>query len=371
MRSISLFIPNLQAGGAQRVAVSLVNSFASRGLRTSLIVGEGGVFQNLVSADVDILNLGSSRTAGCIKGLIGHLKADQPQILFSMMTHANVAAAIAHALARAKGALVLSERISFRFASQRLGDRLAVKLMPCLYRRADMVAVVSNDMEAEVAKLTGLPLDRITTLYNPVVDTAFRKMVSVEDPDIHPWLRKKAGPVLLAVGRLYGQKDFETLIRAFARVRSHRPAARLVILGEGELRAELEALVAALGVEDAVAMPGFAPNPYASMMRADLFVLSSRAEGLPGVLIQAMACGLPVVSTDCPTGPREILEDGKWGQLVPVGDVEALANAIDQTLANPSLPDVKARASNFEEEQVVDAYLRCFERLIAKRGVPA
>lgn len=372
IKSISLFIPNLQAGGAQRIAVTLANSFAARGLHTSLIVGEGGVFQDLVAGDVNLINLGSSRTTGCIGGLIRHLIAVRPDILFSMMTHANIAAAVAHGLARAPSALVLSERISFRFPSPRFGDRLAVKLMPLLYRRADLVAVVSKGMEAEVAEITGLPAERIATLHNPVLDSAFRKMISVEDPDIHLWLRApKQGPVVLAVGRLYGQKDFETLVTAFARVRSRRPEARLVILGEGELRSELEALVETLDLGNAVAMPGFAPNPYASMVRADLFVLSSKAEGLPGVLIQAMACGLPVVSTDCPTGPREILEDGKWGELVPVGDVEALANAIDRAVANPTPPETKKRASVFEEERVIDSYLRCFERLIAKKHASA
>jgi glycosyltransferase involved in cell wall biosynthesis len=172
-------------------------------------------------------------------------------------------------------------------------------------------------------------------------------------------------PVILGVGRLTQAKDFSTLIRAVARLRAKRDC-RLVILGEGELRGELEGLVRTLGLQGSAQLPGFTENPFAWMNRAALFVLSSRWEGLPNALIQAMACGAPVVSTDCQSGPDEILEGGRWGTLVPVENEEALARAMDACLGMPpgQLPDVRRRASDFGIEQAVDAFLELlgFER---------
>jgi glycosyltransferase involved in cell wall biosynthesis len=164
--------------------------------------------------------------------------------------------------------------------------------------------------------------------------------------------------VLVAVGRLHEQKDFQTLLRAFALVRARR-SARLIILGEGPERPALEAGVAKLGLTEDVDLPGFVPNPYAFMAGASQFVLSSRYEGLPTVLIEAMACGCPVVSTDCPSGPGEILDNGKYGRLVPVGDAAALAEAMEATLdAPPPAAELKARADLFHIDRVIDSYRR-------------
>lgn len=366
---ILIFIPNLQAGGAQRVAVSLANGFATRGYPCALVVGAGGSFRSLLHDHVCFHEIGSNRTIGCLPGLFRRLRTFKPDVLFSMMTHANIVAVLAHKLSRTHSKLVLSERVTLRFQSPTFGDSLALKLMPLLYRHADRVAVVARDMENEVASAAALPADRVVTLPNPVLDAAFRAMANDPRAHVHPWLSdKSAGPVILAVGRLYDQKDFSTLIRAFAKVRAAQTNARLIILGEGELREELTRLADELKIGEAVAMPGFAENPYAAMRRADLFVLSSVAEGLPGVLIQAMACGLPVVSTDCPTGPREILEDGRWGRLVPVGDVQALSSAILETIADDLHPDVKARAALYDEDRAIDQHLNLFAALLEENA---
>jgi len=176
----------------------------------------------------------------------------------------------------------------------------------------------------------------------------------------HPWFAPGAPPVVLGVGRLAPQKDFPTLIRAFARVRAER-AARLMILGDGKTpdrRAELLALADELGVAEEVALPGFQPNPFAYMARASLFVLSSAWEGLPGVLVQALACGCPVVSTDCPSGPAEILEQGQYGRLVAVGDEVALADAMRSTLDNPPERDrLRDRGAAFSVDLSIDRHL--------------
>jgi glycosyltransferase involved in cell wall biosynthesis len=237
-------------------------------------------------------------------------------------------------------------------------DGVVRLLMKWLYPFADQVVAISRGVQDDLHKWIGLPPGKVRTIYNPVVTTGLSGLASAPIP--HPWLAQGEPPVVLGVGRLTEQKDFASLIRAFATVRKTR-RCRLVILGEGELRAELEALVNELRLDDDVLMPGFQNNPFAWMGRAAVFVFSSVFEGLGGALIQAMACGTPVVSTDCPSGPAEILEDGKWGSLVPVGDVQALARAITDTLDADSHPDVRLRAAFFSDQRSVDDYLEvCF-----------
>jgi glycosyltransferase involved in cell wall biosynthesis len=209
-----------------------------------------------------------------------------------------------------------------------------------------------------VVKVTGVPRDRVETIYNPVVTPDLESLARAAVD--HPWFAGDGPPILLGAGRFVAQKDFSTLVKAFARVRAVGPA-RLMILGRSKRPARarrLRALAEHLGVAADVALPGFAANPFAYMARASAFVLSSRWEGLPGVLIEAMACGCPVVSTDCPSGPREILAGGSYGPLVPVGDAAALAEAILRVLALP--PDrarLRTRAAEFSVEQAVDRYL--------------
>jgi glycosyltransferase involved in cell wall biosynthesis len=223
------------------------------------------------------------------------------------------------------------------------------------YRAADAIHAVSHGVAVASAKELGFPLKRIQVVYNPVVT---RQLLDMSRADVDSfWFADDKRPVILAAGRLTKQKDFATLIRAFALAKS-KANLRLVIIGEGEQRPRLERLIGEYSLQGAVLMPGFVDNPFAVMKRADLFVLSSAWEGLPNVLIQAMACGTPVVSTDCPSGPAEILENGKWGRLVPVGDAEELARAMLKTLKDKTHPDVTTRAAYFNLDRVVDAYLR-------------
>ncbi|MCG8345898.1 MAG: glycosyltransferase [Chlorobiales bacterium] len=177
------------------------------------------------------------------------------------------------------------------------------------------------------------------------------------EPLAHPWFYPGEPPVILGVGRLVQQKDFPLLIRAFSRLRKRREA-RLMILGEGPLRPELEALVETLDLKKDISLPGFIANPYAYMRCSALFILSSRWEGFGNVLVEAMACGTPVVSTDCPSGPSEILENGKWGRLVPVGDVNAMAFAMESALIEPSTHDTAMRAADFSVEQAISSYIQ-------------
>ena len=234
---------------------------------------------------------------------------------------------------------------------------------------ADAIVAVSDGVADRLAQATGLPRGSIRTVYNPVVGPELPTLAA--EPVGHPWFRHGGPPVVLGAGRLVEQKDFPTLLRAFALVRRARPA-RLVILGDGPAGAceGLRAIAAALGCAEDLDLPGFVANPFAYMARAAAFALSSLHEGLPGVLIQALACGCPVVSTDCPSGPREILDGGRYGRLVPVGDHEALARAILACLDDPSGREERvARAAAFGLERAVDRYLELIVRP-AKAVVP-
>lgn len=231
------------------------------------------------------------------------------------------------------------------------------RLARVFYPRAQAVIAVSQGVADDLEGLIGTGRARVLVIPNPVVTPDLTALAAAAAD--HPWFAPEpiAPPVVLAAGRLSPQKDFPTLIRAFALLVRQRDL-RLLILGEGPERAALETLIQDLGLTGRVALPGFRANPFALIARARLFVLSSAWEGLPGVLIQAMACGTPVVATDCPSGPREVLADGRYGPLVPVGDPQALAQAMGETLDQPMDSDVlRARAADFGLAPVTRRYL--------------
>jgi glycosyltransferase involved in cell wall biosynthesis len=379
-RHLAVFIYGLTGGGAQRRTVTLVNGFAARGHRVDLVVvGPEREILGQVSSDVNVLRLDSpglrmlSRlvsgprlrgllTAAGIPALAVYLRRARPHVLLSAASHVGLVSLWARALSRTGTPLVLR-------ASNQPGANLAVWppvqrwirtalswMDHRLYRHADAVIAVSAGVAREVERLTGMPGERIFTVPNPVVTPEL--LARAREPLVHPWFAPGEPPVVLGAGTLKLQKDFSTLIRAFAQVRAVRPV-RLVILGRGPQRAHLERLARKLGVAEHVAFPGQEHNALPWMVRASVFVLSSAWEGLPGALIEAMACGCPVVSTDCPSGPREILEGGRLGTLVPVRDDRALADAILNALKDPPSRDRlrAAAATRYAAEPAVERYL--------------
>jgi glycosyltransferase involved in cell wall biosynthesis len=227
---------------------------------------------------------------------------------------------------------------------------------------ADGIVAVSDSVARDLAENTQLDRKSIKTIYNPVVDSRLRELA--DTPLNHPWFKPGAAPVILAVGRLIPQKDFQTLIRAFA-ILQRKSKARLVILGEGRQRLELESLTQELGIAPHVEMPGFVSNPYQYMAGASVFALTSRYEGLPGVLIQALACGCPVISTDCPGGSAEILDHGKYGRLVPINNDTVLADAMDSVLnEQPDKNILRKRASLFSVERATQQYLDYLDNIL-------
>jgi glycosyltransferase involved in cell wall biosynthesis len=307
-----------------------------------------------------------------LPGLVSYLRRERPDVLVSAKYRPNLCAVWARRLARVPTRLVLTERtsVSEQFPKSRPNahHRSVPVLMHRYYPCADQIVTVSRDLADDLAAFAAIPRERILPIYNPVIDDRLHS-AAAEAPD-HPWFRGGEVPIVLGVGRLERRKGFDTLIRAFARVRRLRPL-RLVILGGGKTakgeaadRAVLEALARDLGVEADVALPGFKLNPYAYMARASVFALPSHYEGLPGVLIQAMACGCAVVSTDCPTGPREILEGGRYGPLVPVGDDRAMAEAIAGVLDAPTpAAELRRRAGDFSVDAAVGNYLAMFDAI--------
>lgn len=357
---VTTFVKNLLGGGAERVAVNLLQGLPQERFTQELVlVGAWGPFLEQVPAHVKQTDLGRGHNvAAAIPQLVRYLQGRKPDVLVSHLAHANVAAVIAAGLARTGTRVVLVEHNDNSLLDQgrtrSLPSRVMQGIKSEVYRRAYTVVGVSHGVTEYVGHTFGVRPEKLRTIYNPVVSAAL--LAKSYEPPPHPWFAPGEPPVLLASGRLREQKDFSTLLRAFAQVRrSYR--CRLLILGEGELRPALEAEVAELGLGDDVALPGFVPNPYAYMRAAALFVLSSRWEGLPTVLVEAMACGTPVVATDCPSGPAEILENGRLGRLVEIANPEALAQGILDELADPTPVDhLEARAERFSFDTAIAAY---------------
>lgn len=356
---IALFMPSLEGGGAERMMVHLANAFVKRGIQVDLVLVRAvGAYQDEVADEVRIIDLQASRILTAFPKLVRYLRTHRPEAMLSTLTFANVVATWACRWVSHPPRLVLREAntvSAISGPSSELKNRLIPHLIGCFYPRADQVVTISKGAQEDLIKVSDLPSQALTTIYNPVVTEELIK--KARDLPNHPWFVEGTLPIILAVGRLEPQKNFETLIRAFRRVHDEKKA-RLLILGEGKEREKLESLVHSLSLADVVDIPGFVSNPFCYMANSDLFVLSSRFEGLGNVLVEAMATGCPVVSTDCPSGPREILEDGQWGTLVPVGDEEALATAILDAIDSPRCSDeLRKRAQAFSASQSVDQYL--------------
>jgi glycosyltransferase involved in cell wall biosynthesis len=357
MKHIAFFLPNLHGGGAQKVTINLIKGILKRDIPVDLILASNeGHYLHQLPQQVRIFNLAVERVIKAILPLSNYLKQNRPFALVSNMSHANVVASLAKKLARTEGKLILVEHNTFSAnKSNLIRARFVPPLMQWLYPNIDNIVAVSQGVAEDLEFQLCLKKGKVNVIYNPIVDEQL--ITHAKTPLNHPWFKKGSSPVFLAVGRLTEQKDFSTLIKAFALVRKQR-LAQLIILGEGELRTELEAMINHLGISEDVSLHGFVENPYSYMYNASAFILSSRWEGLPTVLIEAMACGCPVVATDCPSGPQEILEAGKYGTLIPVGDARAMSAAMLDILNTSLDRDVlRQRAMDFSIEQATSKYL--------------
>ncbi|MGF1641748.1 MAG: glycosyltransferase [Rhodospirillales bacterium] len=382
---IGLFLSSLSGGGAQRRILNLARGFSERDHRVDVIVGDAdGPFRSRVPAAARIVCLGSrcSRlpllrdrrglwVPAMMPSLARYLMDRRPGVVLSTSTPANLTVLAARAVVGSETPVVVSVNVHLSAST----DRRCKPYGPIVrwlaaraYRRADAIVAISEGLATDLAATTGIARDRIAVIDNPVDIPDIRRAAAVAID--HPWLRPGEPPVLLAVGKLKAQKDIPTLLRAFARIVDRRPA-RLVVLGEGEECGRLKALADRLKIAHAVAMPGFVANPHAWMARASVFVLSSAWEGLSNALLEALACGCPVVSTDCPSGPRHVLADGTYGRLVPVGDDAAMAAAILSVLDDPPASDrQRRRAAAFSFDRAVRRYLEVLGAVERRRGIP-
>jgi len=372
---VAVFLYGLTSGGAPRRAISLAEEFAARGHRVDVVVVRAdGPLRSRVPASLRLVELEGVasrvpvladwrpfRVRAAVFALADYLRRERPRVLLSGANSGHLTAVWANLRAGRATRLVLRvcTHLSGTAANgKRLSRPWLRPLARRFYPRADAWVAGSQDVADDFARVTGIARDRIATIHNPVVSPAIERRA--REPLDHPWFQAGEPPVVLGVGRLVKQKDFPTLIEAFAAVRAERPL-RLVILGEAQSegrRRRLEEQAMRLGVAADVALPGLVENPYAYMARAAVFVLSSAWEGLSGVLVEAMACGCPVVSTDCPGGSAETLAGGRYGPLVPVSDPSSLAAAIRLVLDSPRDAErLKLRASEFDVESSVERYL--------------
>ncbi|MBL0389243.1 glycosyltransferase [Tumebacillus sp. ITR2] len=358
--SIALFIPTLQGGGAERVTLNLAAGFAKAGHEVKLVVPDAsGSFRNEIPAGVTLVDLQAGRVTRALPALVRFLKKERPAVLLSALNYANVIALLAVRLARVDTQVFVAEHtsISRTMGSKSPAIRVMVGLMRILYKKAARVVCVSEGVAEDLHRIIKIGEHSLKVIYNPILNERMTELA--QENVFHSWFGESEPPVLIGVGRLTGVKDFSNLLRAFALVRKQE-RSRLMILGEGDERAHLEALVEELGVGDDVWMPGFVGNPYAYIRQSALFVLSSKTEGLPTVLVEALACGTPAVSTDCKSGPAEILQQGRYGELVPVGDSPALADAILRTLRKETSSEELPDLTPYTWEYATQQYLRLF-----------
>jgi glycosyltransferase involved in cell wall biosynthesis len=356
-----MFLPSLHCGGAERMAVNLLCGLADAGIAVDLLLANAeGPFLADVPSAVRVIDFQARHVRHAVWPLARYLRRERPHCILSRLPHANVATLLARRLARTRTRVVVLEDSALATSRTIRKTRRGLQtLMSWLYPTADAIIAVSRGVAAALEAQLQLAPGTVRVIPNPVVSESLLSQAS-QLPE-HPWLLDASIPVFLAVGRLNIDKDFGNLLRAFALVRRQR-RARLLILGEGEERRQLESLVDELGLQNDVALPGFSRNTCAAMRGASAFVLSSRSEGLPSVLIEALACGCPAVSTDCPSGPNEILAGGKYGVLVPCANPQALAEGMIEVLERQwDRRALQARAADFSIERALPQYLQALD----------
>ena len=362
---IFFFIPDLSGGGAERMILNLAGGLVSKGHDVSVVIATST--KNIAYAvplNVKIIELGCSRTILSVFKLQKLLRESKPQVLLSTIFYACLVAVVSVRLSFVKIVNILRVENSLRSYLAGMGFwsiSCFSFLIRFFFTKSTYVVGVSQGLANEMVEYWRIPSKKVVKIYNPVVSDEITG--TIIDDHAHPWFGK-GFKIILGIGRFNPQKDFSTLIHAFSLL-ENKNGLRLIILGDGEERQALQALVESLGLKDLVDLPGFVSNPFVYMKQADVFVLSSRYEGLPGALIQAMACGCQVVSTDCPYGPDEILMKGKFGFLVPVNDAQMLMQGITQALSHPKdRQQIIQRAGDFS----VSASLEQYEKLFFKEG---
>jgi glycosyltransferase involved in cell wall biosynthesis len=359
---LSFFIPDLTVGGAEQVVVNIVNGLADRGYPAELVLSERkGELLSQVASGISIVELPPKPAqplgvATHLPALTVYLSRKEPTVLFTHLTQASVVALSAKRLLDVETAVIPTHHAASGVSTDRSIKRTAVRqLTRRLYPSADRIIAVSKCVGDTVAADLSVDPRRISVLHNPVEVASIQKQAAT--PVDHKWIEDDDTDVVLFVGRIADQKDLRTWLRAFKTVHAQHPDLRGVIVGQGPRRNDIIEYAAELGLDDIVSVPGYVDNPFRYMAQASVFLLSSHSEGLPTVLIEALACGCPIVSTECPCGPREILGDGRYGGLAPVGDVDRLAESVVAQLDDPVPSEtLRRRAMDFSPDSILDDY---------------
>ncbi len=366
---ISVFLHTLDYGGVPFSMMALANELAARGYHAEIVVLHGGgPSEHRVSDAVRVVDLNCSRALFALPALRRYMVEAKPDVLISAQFHINAVAIAASLLLPSRRIRVIASQHSAMTLSSRDSDRWLTTTTPWLaklaYRLPDHLVCVSEGVRNEMIQELGVSPKRAVTIHNPIVTHDAMSQLR-ESPALPPFGGSDE-PLIVTAGRLSPEKDLETLFLALAELRRHR-SARLLVLGDGPAREGLERLARALGIQDSVHFAGFVDRPLGYMRQAQLFVLSSIYEGFGNVLAEALLCGLPVVSTDCDFGPREILGAGRWGHLVPIRDPHALAEAMQLALASPPPPErQKQRALEFTDERSADRYEELFSEAVQR-----
>jgi glycosyltransferase involved in cell wall biosynthesis len=362
-KRIAIFLPGLYDGGAERVMLNLVAGLIGHGYEVDLVLAQAeGPYMNEIPSSARLVelnkkHLSSQRTLSSLPSLVRYIRREKPYAMLSALHYANIIAIWAKWISRVPLQLVISEQNTFSSEQAQFPSYfrwMLYSMMKFSYPMADRITAVSEGVADDLAKVLRIEREKISVIYNPVISPEIK--LKKEEPFDDPWFGNNNPPVVLATGRLTKQKGFDVLIQAFAQVRKQR-LAHLLILGEGEDRPALSSLVKELGIEQDVRLPGFITNPYPYMTNASLFVLSSRFEGLPTVLVEALYCGTRLVATDCPSGPREILKNGLYGQLVPVDNVDCLSRAIITALDGEKTTPSPLCWQAFDLDTVIEQYI--------------
>jgi len=354
---LAIFLPGLYEGGAERIMLNLAHGLLQRGYLVDLVLARAeGPYLPQVPEGVRLVDLNAPRVLGSLPALVRYLRRERPMALISAM-YANLVALWARRLSGIPLRLIITEHNTLASVVDNKADvrwQAYPKLAGWFYPWADAIVAVSNDVKRDLTNSASIPSERIEVVYNPIVTPDLKE--KAEQPLEHPWFKNGGPPVVVSVGRLTDQKAFDVLIRALSIAKRDRPL-RLMILGEGEKRPALEALIAKLGLTNDVRLMGFVQNPYPFMARAAAFALPSRWEGLPTVLVEALYLGAPIVATNCPGGSRDILKGGRFGRLVSVDDPSGLAAALLKSTRETRVRPPQESWRPFDAEFVVDRYL--------------
>jgi glycosyltransferase involved in cell wall biosynthesis len=356
-RLVSVFLSSLDGAGAERAMITFAGEVAKKGYRVDLVVVKnGGRLKDLTHPEVSVVDLCCSRVAKALPKLITYIRRSRPDALYSTVMHANVVATVAATVAAVGTRVIVRESGSPLSAPKdTIGQRVTLRLAPLIYPFASGVIAVSSGVADELRDLSLRISNKTQVIPTPVISDEL--LQQADEPIDEPWLTHRDAPVIVSAGRLERYKGFVTLMRAIKLLCKKREA-RLLVLGEGSYEPTIRREIAQLDLEKHVKLVGFRPNPFPYMKHADAFALASESEGLPNVLIQAMAFGTPIVSTNCRSGPAEILCNGKYGRLVPVGNEHELAQALHDALLEPRQLEAQQYArATYSTKRATDEYL--------------